>query len=451
MSYTNRVQAYNAKMRVFGSEATTEQNTAQNDSTINSTDEQFVSFAFYESVAEAKKDNYPGGLAFAHDASLNSGVIFKEGSIVSSKVLDVKVETEALPEELASSTASKAEKITVSYVDEAGNIAEATFSTVNQDFVKEFVNVVASTCEEAAQIASFLKETDNISAVCEQVEGLFTVKSNADAESGFVSYEISLDYAKLAEKIASENEARFAALEANDSSIASAIEQITEKIAGADASDEEIKTRLDAIEESYVSNVAVLTTVEESSLTDTVQVSISQKSGSSSDVQFEIPSEEFYDEHKALKDDVALLEMSAENMQTGIEGLKDADTSLLGRIDEVESELNQKIDDSVNEVKESVKSVEEKLDSSIVDIESDLNDLKVKDSELETKTNSIETSVSETQDKLTGLEEKIDSSYQEVVEKIDALDEKMSEEIQSVRESVLDVSANVDEFALNVS
>lgn len=450
MSYTNRVQAYNAKMRVFGADSATDQNTTQNDSTGNSTDEQFVSFAFYESVSEAKKDNYPGGLAFAHDASLNSGVIFKEGSIVSSKVLDIKVEGEALPQELSASTVAKAQKITVSYVDDNGNVATAEFSTVNQDFVKEFVNVVSADSELANSISNFLKETDNVSAACEQIENLFEVKTSAN-EAGFVSYEISFDYAALSEKIKSDLQTDFTSLQNKDSELESAIEQITNEIAGLTGDSSFVEDRVSAIEDSYVKNVSVLTAVEESSLTDTVEVSISQKSGSSSDVQFEVPSDEFYQEYGNLKDNVSLIETAVGELETGVQTLSASQETLSQKLDSSVEEIYSHMGEEIERVENLVNEAVSGLESSIGDIKSDLNDVNNSVSELSVAQTEISGQISGINDEISSLSGKLDASYVELVEKISDEKDALVSEIESVEEKVLDVSANVDELSESVS
>lgn len=450
MSYTNRVQAYNAKMRVFGAEQTSAQNITQNDSTVNSADEQFVSFAFYESVTDAKKDNYPGGLAFAHDATLNSGVIFKEGVIVSSKVLDVKVVSETLPDELKTSTTAKAERVSISYVDDNGAVAVAEFSTINQNFVKEIVSVMSADNELANSIDNFLKKTDNVSANCEEIENLFDVKTNAN-ESGFISYEISFNYAKLSEKIASEFEARFANIETKNVELENAIEQITNEIADFSSDSSTMDGRLSAIEEGYVKNIAVLTAVEESSLTDTVQVSISQMGGSSSDVQFEVPSDEFYQEYNNLKENVSLIESTVGGLETGVQEMTQSIESLNQKLDSSVAEVYSKIEEESERIESSVIGHVDELTNSIGDLKSDLNDVSNKVSALETNKTELDVQISEIKDSLEKLDEDMDASFGELVNKIDTQKDEIDEHINQVSESVIDVSTNVDTFIEEVS
>lgn len=55
-------------------------------------DEVLVSFG-YGSIAQCAANTTPGEISFGYDKALNCGAIFRSGELVSSRVLDLKLDT----------------------------------------------------------------------------------------------------------------------------------------------------------------------------------------------------------------------------------------------------------------------------------------------------------------------------------------------------------------------
>lgn len=87
-------------------------------------DEVLVSFG-YGSIAQCAANTTPGEISFGYDKALNCGAIFRSGELVSSRVLDLKLDT--------NSDGSKT--VTVHYITNGGQVVSDSFAVADPTLV----------------------------------------------------------------------------------------------------------------------------------------------------------------------------------------------------------------------------------------------------------------------------------------------------------------------------
>ena len=119
-------------------------------------DEVLVSFG-YGSIAQCAANTTPGEISFGYDKALNCGAIFRSGELVSSRVLDLKLDT--------NSDGSKT--VTVHYITNGGQVVSDTFSVADPTLVSSIV-------EQAVQQAV---PTEDVESIKIKLQGTNLIKS----------------------------------------------------------------------------------------------------------------------------------------------------------------------------------------------------------------------------------------------------------------------------------
>ena len=119
-------------------------------------DEVLVSFG-YGSIAQCAANTTPGEISFGYDKALNCGAIFRSGELVSSRVLDLKLDT--------NSDGSKT--VTVHYITNGGQVVSDTFAVADP-------SLVSAIAEQAALQAV---PTEDVKSIKIKLQGSDLVKS----------------------------------------------------------------------------------------------------------------------------------------------------------------------------------------------------------------------------------------------------------------------------------
>lgn len=143
-------------------------------------DEVLVSFG-YGSIAQCAANTTPGEISFGYDKALNCGAIFRSGELVSSRVLDLKLDT--------NSDGSKT--VTVHYITNGGQIVSDSFAVADPSLVSaiaEQAALQAIPTEDVESIKITLKGSDLIKSLSAPLS--VTPVSEVD---GYTSYAIRLN------------------------------------------------------------------------------------------------------------------------------------------------------------------------------------------------------------------------------------------------------------------
>ena len=119
-------------------------------------DEVLVSFG-YGSIAQCAANTTPGEISFGYDKALNCGAIFRSGELVSSRVLDLKLDT--------NSDGSKT--VTVHYITNGGQVVSDSFAVADP-------SLVSAIAEQAALQAV---PTEDVKSIKIKLQGSNLVKS----------------------------------------------------------------------------------------------------------------------------------------------------------------------------------------------------------------------------------------------------------------------------------
>ena len=119
-------------------------------------DEVLVSFG-YGSIAQCAANTTPGEISFGYDKALNCGAIFRSGELVSSRVLDLKLDT--------NSDGSKT--VTVHYITNGGQVVSNSFAVADP-------SLVSAIAEQAALQAV---PTEDVKSIKIKLKGSDLVKS----------------------------------------------------------------------------------------------------------------------------------------------------------------------------------------------------------------------------------------------------------------------------------
>ena len=119
-------------------------------------DEVLVSFG-YGSIAQCAANTTPGEISFGYDKALNCGAIFRSGELVSSRVLDLKLDTNA----------DGSKTVTVHYITNGGQVVSDTFSVADPTLVSSIV-------EQAVQQAV---PTEDVESIKITLQGSDLIKS----------------------------------------------------------------------------------------------------------------------------------------------------------------------------------------------------------------------------------------------------------------------------------
>ena len=119
-------------------------------------DEVLVSFG-YGSIAQCAANTTPGEISFGYDKALNCGAIFRSGELVSSRVLDLKLDT--------NSDGSKT--VTVHYITNGGQVVSDSFAVADP-------SLVSAIAEQAALQAI---PTEDVESIKITLQGSDLVKS----------------------------------------------------------------------------------------------------------------------------------------------------------------------------------------------------------------------------------------------------------------------------------
>lgn len=150
------------------------------DSVSGQPDEVLVSFG-YGSIAQCAANTTPGEISFGYDKALNCGAIFRSGELVSSRVLDLKLDT--------NSDGSKT--VTVHYITNGGQVVSDTFAVADP-------SLVSAIAEQAALQAV---PTEDVKSIKITLQGSNLVKSLSaplsvtpvSEDGGYTSYAIQLN------------------------------------------------------------------------------------------------------------------------------------------------------------------------------------------------------------------------------------------------------------------
>lgn len=150
------------------------------DSASGQPDEVLVSFG-YGSIAQCAANTTPGEISFGYDKALNCGAIFRSGELVSSRVLDLKLDT--------NSDGSKT--VTVHYITNGGQVVSDTFAVADP-------SLVSAIAEQAALQAV---PTEDVKSIKITLQGSNLVKSLSaplsvtpvSEDGGYTSYAIQLN------------------------------------------------------------------------------------------------------------------------------------------------------------------------------------------------------------------------------------------------------------------
>ena len=119
-------------------------------------DEVLVSFG-YGSIAQCAANTTPGEISFGYDKALNCGAIFRSGELVSSRVLDLKLDTNA----------DGSKTVTVHYITNGGQVVSDTFAVADP-------SLVSAIAEQAALQAI---PTEDVESIKITLQGSDLVKS----------------------------------------------------------------------------------------------------------------------------------------------------------------------------------------------------------------------------------------------------------------------------------
>lgn len=150
------------------------------DSASGQPDEVLVSFG-YGSIAQCAANTTPGEISFGYDKALNCGAIFRSGELVSSRVLDLKLDT--------NSDGSKT--VTVHYITNGGQVVSDTFAVADP-------SLVSAIAEQAALQAV---PTEDVESIKITLQGADLIKSLSaplsvtplSEDDGYTSYAIQLN------------------------------------------------------------------------------------------------------------------------------------------------------------------------------------------------------------------------------------------------------------------
>ena len=143
-------------------------------------DEVLVSFG-YGSIAQCAANTTPGEISFGYDKALNCGAIFRSGELVSSRVLDLKLDTK--------SDGSKT--VTVHYITNGGQVVSDSFAVADPSLVTaiaEQAALQAVPTEDVKSIKITLQGSDLIKSLSAPLS--VTPVSEGD---GYTSYAIQLN------------------------------------------------------------------------------------------------------------------------------------------------------------------------------------------------------------------------------------------------------------------
>ena len=143
-------------------------------------DEVLVSFG-YGSIAQCAANTTPGEISFGYDKALNCGAIFRSGELVSSRVLDLKLDT--------NSDGSKT--VTVHYITNGGQVVSDSFAVADPSLVTaiaEQAALQAVPTEDVKSIKITLQGSDLIKSLSAPLS--VTPVSEGD---GYTSYAIQLN------------------------------------------------------------------------------------------------------------------------------------------------------------------------------------------------------------------------------------------------------------------
>ena len=143
-------------------------------------DEVLVSFG-YGSIAQCAANTTPGEISFGYDKALNCGAIFRSGELVSSRVLDLKLDT--------NSDGSKT--VTVHYITNGGQVVSDSFAVADP-------SLVSAIAEQAALQAI---PTEDVESIKITLQGSDLIKSLSTPlsvtpikeDGGYTSYAIQLN------------------------------------------------------------------------------------------------------------------------------------------------------------------------------------------------------------------------------------------------------------------
>lgn len=143
-------------------------------------DEVLVSFG-YGSIAQCAANTTPGEISFGYDKALNCGAIFRSGELVSSRVLDLKLDT--------NSDGSKT--VTVHYITNGGQVVSDSFAVADP-------SLVTAIAEQAALQAI---PTEDVESIKIKLQGSDLIKSLSaplsvtpvSEDGGYTSYAIQLN------------------------------------------------------------------------------------------------------------------------------------------------------------------------------------------------------------------------------------------------------------------
>ena len=143
-------------------------------------DEVLVSFG-YGSIAQCAANTTPGEISFGYDKALNCGAIFRSGELVSSRVLDLKLDT----------ISDGSKTVTVHYITNGGQVVSDTFAVADPSLVSaiaEQAALQAIPTEDVESIKITLKGSDLVKSLSAPLS--VTPVSEND---GYTSYAIQLN------------------------------------------------------------------------------------------------------------------------------------------------------------------------------------------------------------------------------------------------------------------
>ena len=150
------------------------------DSASGQPDEVLVSFG-YGSIAQCAANTTPGEISFGYDKALNCGAIFRSGELVSSRVLDLKLDTNA----------DGSKTVTVHYITNGGQVVSDSFAVADP-------SLVSAIAEQAALQAI---PTEDVESIKITLQGADLIKSLSaplsvtpvSEDDGYTSYAIQLN------------------------------------------------------------------------------------------------------------------------------------------------------------------------------------------------------------------------------------------------------------------
>lgn len=477
-SYSNRIAAYNARMKVYGAESDNTQTTEQQGCDCDNNN--YVTFAFYNNIEDAAKDKYPGGLAFSHDPSIGSGAIFKEGQIVTSKVLEISLTDERLDQAISSSATAKAGTVNVKYVDNAGLIKELTFQTVNQDYVKEMIAAMSASNTTVNSVDSFLKKTDNVTAICEHVSRVIDVQTTKTPE-GYVQYKVNFKYEELyneiirdlkaddyignksndekqdvlIEKNTIKIDAVEESLKKNEETMIAELAKVNDQIKELHATDESIKEALSPIKASYIADAKVMVNVpeegEEPSLKDTVVLAKMNESESST-IEFDIPNEDFYNKVSELETAFSLSVEEMNAITKRIDSLESTDGSVWREL----TGLHTAIDELAEKTSQEQEVLKEAIDSSLAELSESFNNklesnAEIQNESLKTLESDLKNEIASVSDSVEALSEKMDAEDASLLGAMNGINNELSGQIEALDMKVDLNKQAADDMCLDIS